>query len=135
MDWRSLGRILGCLASARDAAKGNDFVQNRILEAISHIEFPAGQVESDALKEVYREFVEGWLEVRAPLQLIVLVAAKLPREPQLTFGLPRQGELYFHRKRSSMPPIIGVNETGKLLVQVMVEAVKQRSRRQPRDTE
>jgi hypothetical protein len=118
-DYKKLGYVLGCLTSAYDAAK-EKFVKARIEEGLTHWEFPSAEIP-----QCYKDLVEGWLESKSPLELIVLVAEKLPCNPVLSYGFPPPGKPGFYGRSGTL---YGKNENGEKLIETMINAVRERRR-------
>jgi hypothetical protein len=116
---KRIGKTIGYLTSAHEASK-EPFVRKRIELGIAEI---CKTIE--ATDKVYEEIVEGILETGVPLRLLRSISTCLPGEPRIaeTTGVVEGG---FFVKGSQPKTLIGLNESGKKLIEKMVSAVKRR---------
>jgi hypothetical protein len=125
---REIGKIFGYLASAY-ASSSESFVKRRIEEAMATLSQVVEQ-KSDT----YREIIEGVIDARVPLKLLVNVCSFLPGKPLIgeVFG---KSEGFFVKEGETLKTIIGVNENGKSLVNSMVTAVRERAKESNKKSE
>ena len=123
MEPKKFGMIIGRLLSAYDALEEKQkFVKRRLEESMIDLCKEMPVLPPEKLEEFYKEFVEGVILVHTPLRLLSFISSRLPGEPILMKGIPSKGEAVF-RDRKSEENLLGANESGKLLIKTMVNAV------------
>jgi hypothetical protein len=118
---REVGKILGYLISAHQASR-EAFVKRRIEDAVGEISKTIEPKEG-----LYRDLVEGIIDARVPLKLIANVSRLLPGEPLLA-EVAGRAEGFFVKEEEGVKTIVGLNETGKTLVNAMISAVRERAK-------
>jgi hypothetical protein len=113
------GKILAYLTSAHAASK-EPFVKRRIERAIRELCI-------ELTEDSYKELVDGYLETKIPLELLMNISSLLPGQPILA-EIPGKMEGFFVKKGEELKTIVGLNESGKKLVTCMVNAVKERGK-------
>jgi len=121
LNTREVGRVFGHLISAHQASR-ESFVKRRIEDAISEISRTIEPKEG-----LYRDLVEGIVDARVPLRLLANLSRLLPGEPLLAEVAGRT-EGFFVKEEEGIKTLIGLNETGKQLINSMIETVRERAK-------
>lgn len=124
MEPKKFGRILGRLLSVYDAAEYKQtFIKKRVEEIITDIcsEMPQN-LPPEELERFYKEFVEGVILVHVPLSFLTTISSRLPGQPIIVKGIPIGNEPVFRDRRTG-DNFLGVNDSGKLLIRTMINAI------------
>ena len=119
MEVKQRGKIIAYLTSAH-AASQEPFVKRRIERAVH-------ELCADLNEDSYKELVDGYLETKIPLELLINISKSLPGQPMLA-EIPGKTEGFFVKRDKELKTIVGLNEAGKKLVNCMVDAVRGRSK-------
>jgi hypothetical protein len=123
-DIRKVGRIIANLTVAYANSRG--LVQRRIEAAIVELLniFKLGPKD-------YPEIVKGFIEAKAPVQLLVYISKFLPGGPMLVEIQGRRRGGFFVKEGERGTTIVGLNDTGRLLVEAIKAAAEAKSEHPP----
>jgi hypothetical protein len=122
------GKIFAYLTAVYAHAHSTDsYIRIRIEEAIKEL-FKDLNLK-DLNLDTYKELIDGYIEAKVPLQLLIYTSKFLPFQPTLGEVPGKEKEGFYVERGQEIRTIIGTNESGKNLVKCMIEAVRERSRR------
>jgi hypothetical protein len=120
IDTRKVGRIIANLTVAYAESKCQ--VQRRIEAAIVEL--------LDFFKlepKDYPEIVKGFIEAKAPVKLLIYISNFLPGGPMLVEIQGRGRGGFFVKEGEKVTTIVGLNDTGRLLVEAIKAAAEAKS--------